>query len=62
MINKSATTISPEDISPYNIKNLEKNPLKGGIPAIEKNITTKDKAHVLLKWKKLDKFDRNNGV
>ena len=44
------------------IKIFAKKPLKGGIPAIEKNKKRKDTAHNLFILNKFDKFDINKGV
>ena len=41
---------------------FDKKPLKGGIPAMEKNIKMKEKDHKPLNLKKLDKLDKNKGV
>jgi len=51
-----------ESIKPNKIKIFERKPLKGGIPATEKNISTNENAHKLLNLKKFDKLDKNNGV
>ena len=42
------------------MKILDKNPLKGGIPATEKKMTIKEKPHKLFILKKFDRFDKNN--
>ncbi len=39
---------------------FDKNPVNGGIPAIEKNTTTKEKHHKALLLLKLDKLEINN--
>jgi hypothetical protein len=51
-----------ELISPNKIISFPKNPVKGGIPAIENNITTKEKDQTLFNWKKLDKLDKKSDV
>ncbi len=45
-----------------NTKILERNPVKGGIPPIEKKIITNEKAHILLTLKKFVKLERNKDV
>ena len=40
---------------------MDKNPLKGGTPAIEKKISTKENAHNLFVLNKLDSPERNKG-
>tara|TARA_B100000674_G_C37666202_1_gene834871 strand:+ start:451 stop:630 length:180 start_codon:yes stop_codon:yes gene_type:complete len=51
-----------ESIKPNNIKIFERKPLKGGIPATEKNINTNENDHKLLNLKKFDRLDKNKGV
>jgi len=46
----------------YKINILDKNPVNGGIPAIEKNTKIKENAHKLLFLNKLDKLDKNNAL
>ena len=42
------------------IKILERNPVSGGIPPIEKKIITKENAHNLFALNKFVKLDKNN--
>ena len=50
-----------DSISPNKIKIFAKNPLNGGIPAIEKNKNKKDKAHNPLVLNRLDKLVKKKG-
>lgn len=61
IIKKEPTNLF-DSTKPNNIKILDKNPTKGGIPAIEKNIIINDKDHNLFILKKLAKLDKNTGV
>ena len=50
-----------DSISPNKIKIFAKNPLNGGIPAIEKNKNKNEKAHNPFVLNKLDKLVRKKG-
>ena len=62
MIKKQATVISFASTSSNKIRILERKPVNGGIPPIEKKIITKEKAHNLFTLKKFVKLDKNIDV
>ena len=62
IIKKSEPNNSLESIKPKSINILDKNPLKGGIPATEKKIKINENAHKGFTLKKFDKLDKKRGV
>ena len=57
-----AAIISLELINENKTKALAKNPLNGGIPAIEKKITKKEKAHRRFILTRFERLVKNSGV
>jgi hypothetical protein len=62
IINNADAKIFPELITSNKIKILERKPVKGGIPPIEKKITIKENDHNLFKLKKFVKLEINKEV